>query len=240
MSGYTPEPALMQSILIWYMLFHPWIPVNSAWNQFLSVLSNHIPNKILTTRKSLPWITYHLQLQLRKRDKAYNKAKRTNSTTDWATYRRLRNKGVSMLRSVKQTFLKNLSTNFQSLKQFWSVYHSLSINHQRIPPLLTNCSHTVESPYAKANMLNSYFISNFSTNSNLPSSMPSSPAVSTLSEISCSVPTFEMLEDKDCLWPRWYIKQNALRMCLHHSLVPIYPFQVVPLYWHRSHCLENF
>ena len=91
-----------------------------------------------------------------------------------------------MLRSVKRTFLKNLSTNFQSLKQFWSVYHSLSINHQRIPPLLTNCSHTVESPYAKANMLNSYFISNFSTNSNLPSSMPSSPAVSTLSEISCS------------------------------------------------------
>ena len=81
------------------------VDVNSAWNQFhntfLSVLSNHFPNKILTTRKSLPWITYHLQLQLRKRDKAYNKAKRTNSTTDWAIYRRLRNKGVSLLRSTK-------------------------------------------------------------------------------------------------------------------------------------------
>ena len=119
--------------------------VNSAWNQFhntfLSVLSNHIPNKILTTRKSLPWITYHLQLQLRKRDKAYNKAKRTNSTTDWATYRRLRNKGVSLLHSAKRTFLKNLSTNLWSPKQFWAAYHSLSTNHQRISPLLTNGSH---------------------------------------------------------------------------------------------------
>ena len=35
-------------------------------------------------------------------------------------------------------------------------------------------------------MLNSYFISNLSTYSNLPSSMPSSPTVPTLSEISCS------------------------------------------------------
>ena len=133
--------------------------VNSAWNRFhntfLSVLSNHIPNKILTTRKSLPWITYHLQLQLHKWDKAYNKAKRTNSTTDWAVYRRLRNKGVSMLRSAKQTFLKNLSIDLGSPKQFWSAYHSLSTNHQRIPPLLTNGSHTAESPSAKANMLNS-------------------------------------------------------------------------------------
>ena len=77
----------------------PQVDVNSAWNRFhntfLSVLSNHIPNKILTTRKSLPWITYHLQLQLHKWDKAYGKAKRTNSTTDWAVYRRLRNKGES-------------------------------------------------------------------------------------------------------------------------------------------------
>ena len=134
--------------------------VNLAWNQFhntfLSVLSNHIPNKFLTTRKSLPLITYHLQLLLRKQDQAYKKAKRTVSPTDWATYRRLRNKGVSMLCSAKRNFLKNLSTNLRSPKQFWSAYHSLSTNYQRIPRLLTNGSHTVESPFAKANMLNSY------------------------------------------------------------------------------------
>ena len=69
----------------------PQVDVSLAWNQFRntfhSVLSNHIPNKFLTTRKSLPWITYHLQLLLRKWDQAYKKAKRTNSPTDWATYR---------------------------------------------------------------------------------------------------------------------------------------------------------
>ena len=46
----------------------PQVDVNLAWNQFhntfLSVLLNHIPNKILTTRKSLPWITYNLRFLL--------------------------------------------------------------------------------------------------------------------------------------------------------------------------------
>ena len=92
------------------------VDVNSAWNQFhntfLSVLSNHIPNKILSTCKSLPWVTYCLQLQLRKWEQAYNKAKRPNSPT------RMRNKRVAMPHSRKRTFLKNLSTNLRSLRQF--------------------------------------------------------------------------------------------------------------------------
>ena len=92
-----------------------------------------------------------------------------------------------MLRSAKQNFLKNLSTNLRSPKQFWSAYHSLSTNYQRVPRLLTNVSHTVESLSAKANMLNSYFTSNFSTGSNLPSTTPSPTAIPTLSEISCSM-----------------------------------------------------
>ena len=181
---------MTQSILIWCMPFHPWIPrwmltqPGTTSITFLSVLSNHIPNKILTTRKSLIWITYHLQLQLHKRDKAYNKAKRTNSTTDWAAYRRLRNKGISLLRSAKRTFLKNLSTNLQSPKQF-----GLPIIHY-LPTINT-------------------------TNQWFPH---------------CGV----------TIWPRWYIKQNASRMCLHHLFVPIYPFQLIPLCWHRSLCLENF
>ena len=140
----------------------------------------------MTTHKSLPWITYSLRLLLRKWDQAYKKAKRTVSPTDWATYKWLRNKGVSMLRSAKQNFLMNLSTNLRSPKQFWSAYHSLSTNYQHVPRLLTNGSHTVESLSAKANMLNSYFTPNFSTCSNLPSTTPSPTAIPTLSDISCS------------------------------------------------------
>ena len=76
-----------------------------------------------------------------------------------------------MLHSAKWNFLNNLSTNLRSPKQFWSAYHSLSANYQRIPWLLTNGSYTVESPSAKVNMLNSYFTSNFSTSSNLLSTL---------------------------------------------------------------------
>ena len=142
-----------------------------------------------------------------------------------------------MLRSAKQNFLKNLSTNLRSPKQFWSAYHSLSTNYQHVPRLLTNGSHTVESPSAKANMLNSYFTSNFSTGSNLPSTTPSPTAIPTLSEISCSNAEFYQLLKS--FRSRWYIKQNALRLCLHYLFVPIHPIQPIPLYRHCSHCLEN-
>ena len=90
------------------------------------------------------------------------------------------------IRSAKRNFLKNLYTNLRSPKQFWSAYHSLSTNYQHVPRLLSNGSRTVESPSTKANMLNSYFISNFSTGSDLSSTTPSPTAIPTLSEISCS------------------------------------------------------
>ena len=61
--------------------------------------------------------------------------------------------------------------------------------------------------------------------------------IQTLTQI---LSTFEILEVKDCLLPRWYIKQNASRMCLHYLFIPIYPFQLIPLYWNCSQCLENF
>ena len=61
----------------------PQVDVNLAWNQFhntfLSVLLNHIPNEILTTRKSLPWITYNLRFLLQKRDQAYVQKSKENS-----------------------------------------------------------------------------------------------------------------------------------------------------------------
>ena len=49
----------------------------------------------------------------------------------------------------------------RSLKQFWSVYHSLSPNRQRIPQILNNGNVSVESSVSKANLFVLHFLSCF-------------------------------------------------------------------------------
>ncbi len=48
----------------------------SSWNHtFLSVLSRHIPQKIISNRKRTPWLNPHIFRLLRKRDLSYSRAK---------------------------------------------------------------------------------------------------------------------------------------------------------------------
>ena len=94
---------------------------------------------------------------------------------------------TSALRSAKKDFFSNLAKNIHSPKDFWSAYHKLSPNHQRIPPQITLKHHSAEKPIEKANLFNNFFASCFSKPSQpLPIPSPTTQAVSLLS-IHCSV-----------------------------------------------------
>ena len=71
-------------------------------------------------------------------------------------------------------------------RQFWSAYYSLQPNRQRIPTHLTNGHITAESAQNKCDLLNSFFVSTFT--SNPPVFMQSTPVqnVPSLDSISCS------------------------------------------------------
>ena len=56
-----------------------------------------------------------------------------------------------------------MSSLICSPKEFWSAYHSLMPNRMWIPHTLTNGTATAELVTSKANLLNSYFSSCFST-----------------------------------------------------------------------------
>lgn len=74
-----------------------------------------------------------------------------------------RNLAVSMVRKVKFTFLKTMSSVLHTPKQFWTMYHSLTPNHKCILYTFSNDSITIESPTSKANLLYSFFASCLST-----------------------------------------------------------------------------
>ena len=158
----------------------------SCKSHFLGILSRHIPTRVCKGTKSLPWMSSDLFKLFRKRDIAFSKFKASRSVSHLSRYKTLRNKSVSALRKAKCDFLKRLS--IRSPKQFWSLYHSLTPNRQRIPSTLNDGYVTIESATCKANLLASHVSSCFSQsshNSNCRCSS-STPCESGLSSVTCT------------------------------------------------------
>ena len=61
-----------------------------------------IPNKVVMIRPSEPtWMNSNIRKHIRKRKRAYRKAKRTNLQIDWVRFKHLRNETTSLIRDSK-------------------------------------------------------------------------------------------------------------------------------------------
>ena len=74
-----------------------------------------IPNKNIKVRPSdPPWITTFIKRYIRKRKRAYRKAKQTNLRYHWDKFRKLRNKIVSLIKESKRTCDENIAKKLKS------------------------------------------------------------------------------------------------------------------------------
>ena len=118
-----------------------------------------------------PWITSTIKSLIRKRKRAYKKARRTNLIEHWQSFKRIRNKVISMVRKGKDSFYENLSDKLKShklcSKDWWStIKHFINSNStSNIPPLEYN-NNVVSEDLAKANVLNTFFQSQTILNEN--------------------------------------------------------------------------
>ena len=79
-------------------------------DHILQLSSVCIPNKIASSRPSeTPWMHNDLRKVLRKRKRAYDKAKRAQLQQHWDQYKRLQNDTTKLLRSSKKTYFDNLA-----------------------------------------------------------------------------------------------------------------------------------
>ena len=112
-----------------------------------------------------------LKSLIRKRKRAYKKARRTNLIEHWQSFKRIRNKVISMVRKGKDSFYENLSDKLKShklcSKDWWSTikYFINSNSTSNIPPLEYN-NNVVSEDLAKANVLNTFFQSQTILNEN--------------------------------------------------------------------------
>ena len=132
-------------------------------DKILEISKDCIPNKIVTIRPSdPPWMSTSIKRYIRKRKRAYRRAKQTNLMNDWNTFRRLRNKTISIIRESKKALNESLSDKLKSdslsHKQWWSLLKSFisPSSHSSSLPLEKDGQVFVEEE-EKANVLNDFF-----------------------------------------------------------------------------------
>ena len=128
-----------------------------------TVAGECIPNKRIRVKPfELLRITCSIKKHIRKRKRAYKKAKKTNLNSNWTKFKKKRNEVTAILRDSKTSFNEKLAEKLKSesltTKDWWSALkHFISPNIKTtIPPLeVDNYIYTDE--HDKANILNKFF-----------------------------------------------------------------------------------
>ena len=121
----------------------------------MSVMAQSIPNRVIPTRRNLPWLNKSIVKLMRKRNQLFKKAKRTGN---FHQFKLARNRTLAQLRLAKQRYFHKL--NPKDPKKFWKAIKFLNKSKQSIPTLSLDGT-VANSDVDKANLLNSFFCSCF-------------------------------------------------------------------------------
>ena len=139
------------------------IYANNINSCILSLAAECIPNKHVRIKPlDPPWLTATIKCNIRKRKRAYKKARHTNLDAHWATFKNIRNDTTTLIRSSKQQFYDKLAAKLKSEnlspKDWWATLKSFitTDSNSDIPPIEIN-GQTYTDDYEKANILNDYF-----------------------------------------------------------------------------------
>ena len=139
----------------WDQIFSNNSDINHCWSlwhkRFLEIMDECIPKAVLPKRKNLPWLSILILKAIKKRNNLYSEHRKTGNPDKLQQYKLYRNRVVSLLRSAKQAYFKNLNTTDK--KKFWRAMNFLNNQKSSIPNLQVNCK-SVTSDVDKANVLN--------------------------------------------------------------------------------------
>jgi hypothetical protein len=136
-----------------------------AWTKkYMEIIRVHIPSKqVKIWPAEAPWMSNKIRFKMRKRNKAYKKAKKRNTDTAWHKFRVLRNEVISDVREAKAKHKMDLEENINKAettksKLWWKLVKQV-LNKQKSktsPPLKVGNKY-MTSPQDKANAFNKYF-----------------------------------------------------------------------------------
>ena len=108
------------------------------------------------------WFTNNICREINRCDKLLKRARKSNSDTDWNTYKSVKNSITNLIRDAKQNYFKDkFSEHKNNSSKLWNEIKCLSndgyINKSRISQIIKNDVVITDST-SIANIFNSYFI----------------------------------------------------------------------------------
>lgn len=133
----------------------------------LTAMEKHIPQKRLSGKTNLPWLSRNTKRKMNERKRLYDRARQTQNPDHWKDYRNVRNIVKRMLEKAHNDYIKdllNVAVN-EKPKKFWSYIKSLGRDFVGISPLQADGKLHADST-GKAEALNHQYESVF-TDENL-------------------------------------------------------------------------
>ena len=144
-------------------------PINQLWTDFKSAchfcLDTLVPSKLSSNKTSnRPWITTYIKRICRRKKRAYAQYRQTRSPAAWQYYKTPKNLAQKECRQAYNDYFSKLidSSSTANSKKLWSYIKKQKLDQVGIPPLSHN-GYTITDSTHKANILNDYFSSVFTT-----------------------------------------------------------------------------
>jgi len=177
--------------------------VDSMWSTFkynlLTIIHRYVPQVRITNPNSAPWIDHEVIKLSQKKKRAYNKAKRSKSTSKWEKFKKIRNAVKRLTETKYKAYIMDLAGNLSSNpRKFWTFLKSRTAS-KSTPTYITENGIDYTNSTIKANIFNKFFHSVFTSNDdkNVPTVHPTyDPNLSELSLIPGEV--LKILKELDC------------------------------------------
>ena len=129
------------------------------------MLDKHVPTKLSSSRKNVPWLTPTIRQMCRKKQRLYNRAKKAKKNKDryWGQYRAHQTSTSKALRKAKWDYINGIlqeSLKEGNSKPFWRYIYSQKNDSKGVAPLKEDGSLFTDSR-TKAEILNTQFVSAF-------------------------------------------------------------------------------
>ena len=140
--------------------------VDSNYSAFCSHVENimkDIPSKLSKSRRDVPWMTTRVKRLCRKKQRIFNKAKRTKKEQHWTQYRQLKKTTEKALKTARWDYINNIlqtSLDEGNTKPFWRHIYSQRMERSGVAPLKEKGT-LFSGSQDKAEILNRQFTSVF-------------------------------------------------------------------------------
>ncbi len=163
----------------------------SVFKSFISAIcDDYIPNKLSSSRISLPWITQGLKRMCRKKQRLFNAAKKSGTTKAWQRYKDHKKATLKALREARWTYINDiLQTGLENndSRPFWKYIKARRQDSFGVSPLKYDGSMHTDTA-AKCEVLNQQFKSVFTKDQ--PGPVPQLPgeALPSIAPLTFNVP----------------------------------------------------